>query len=173
MVRTRRRRVLIATAVVALACNQGLEPRAACPPSFVGICGEVRLVGAVPESTDLVVIVAFEQFPIDTLELLNFRPPLPFPFRVPLGDSIAPYQLGLAAGRYEWVLAVWKKQGPISLATANALLREAGFYRDPADPSRPGVVTVNGATDGIDFTVDFDNMHPVSYWFPAAPAARP
>jgi len=27
-------------------------------------------------------------------------------------------------------------------------------------------VVVNGAATGIDFVVDFTNMHPVSYYFP-------
>lgn len=171
MLRTRRGRVLFVTAVVALACDQGLEPRPACPPEFVGVCGEVRLRGTVPESTDVVVIVAFEQFPQDTLDLLSFRPPIPF--RLPLTDTAAAYQLPLAAGRYEWILAVWKKQGELSVATANALLREAGFYRDPGDLSSPGVVMVGGPTDGIDFVVDFDDMHQVSYWFPPAPVEGP
>ena len=54
------------------------------------------------------------------------------------------------------------------LDRAEALLRESGFYRDPADTSRAGVVTVaaGGTRDSVDFIVDFDARHPISYWFP-------
>jgi len=41
-------------------------------------------------------------------------------------------------------------------------LRVAGYYRNPADTTQPGVVTVpNGAAaGGLDFTADFDNLRP-------------
>ncbi|HEY6784585.1 MAG TPA: hypothetical protein VI159_06505, partial [Gemmatimonadales bacterium] len=56
---------------------------------------------------------------------------------------------------------------PSDTASADALLREAGYYRDPADTTKPGVVTVHSAgTGGVDFVVDFNNMHSVSYFFP-------
>jgi hypothetical protein len=50
-------------------------------------------------------------------------------------------------------------------------LREAGFFRNGADTTQAQGVVVNGAAQGIDFVVDFTNMHPVSYYFP--PLARP
>jgi len=44
-----------------------------------------------------------------------------------------------------------------------AILREAGYYRDPADTSQPGAVTLAGAgVDGVDFEVDLDNLHPIT-----------
>jgi hypothetical protein len=141
-----------------------------CPPGFVGICGTVKIRGVTPDSTDFVVVVAFADFPRDTLDLLQFRP-VP-PVQLPLGDTIATYRLGLPAGRYEWVLVVWKKLGAISLANANTLLREAGFYRDPNNPATRGVVDVSGGQSGVDFVVDFADMHPVSFWFPPSPAPR-
>jgi hypothetical protein len=64
------------------------------------------------------------------------------------------------------VLAAWKKQGALSQQNADTLLREAGYYKNPADTTQAGVVVVNGAATGIDFVVDFTNMHPVSYYFP-------
>lgn len=150
-----------------LACNGGLEPRAPCPRGFVGVCGVIQFRGTVPDSTDVVWVVAFAQFPQTSTDLLTFRP-VPPP-ELPLGASIATYELPLASGTYEWILAVWKKTGSLSLTNADTLLREAGFYRDPADTTRPGVVTVSGgATAGVDFVVDFGNMHAVSYWFPPA-----
>ena len=71
-------------------------------------------------------------------------------------------------GRYEWVVAVWKRVG---LLVADNLA-EAGFYRDKADPTntQPGIVVVNGTgTDAIDFVIDFDNMHPVCTYIPPCP----
>ena len=59
--------------------------------------------------------------------------------------------------------------GALTPANADSLLREAGFYRDRTDTTRPGVVVVSGTgTDSIDFVVDFTNMHPVSFYFPAS-----
>jgi hypothetical protein len=82
---------------------------------------------------------------------------------------VANYQLALAPGRYEWVLAVWKKLGPFSPTNADSLLREAGFYEDPGAPGQPGAVTVDGGVSHVDFVVNFENMHAVSYWFPLPP----
>ena len=172
MPRARRRCALVATAVFALACNQGLEPSVAggvCPPGFVGICGTVKIRGAIPESTFVVFVVAFQQFPQSTSDLFLFRPSLPP--QLPLGDTVATYRLPLPAGRYEWVLAVWEKQGRLTATNADTLLREAGFYRDPNNPDQRGVVIVSGGQSNTDFVVDFADMHPVSYWFPSAPSA--
>ncbi len=154
-------RALALAAVAALACDQGLEPSTA----FVGISGRITFRGAVPDSTDVVYVVAYPTFPKSRNDLLNFRPPIPP--TLPLDVPAARYQLALPNGRYEWVLAVWKKQGAITLANADSLLREAGFYHDPADATRSGVVVVQDAeATRIDFDVDFANMRQVSYYFP-------
>lgn len=166
MVRPRRWCAIVATTLAALACNQGLEPVPLCPLSGTGLCGTVRLHGTVPDSTDVVFVVAFEHFPQSTADLFGFKPALPP--QLPLGDTIATYVLDLPPGRYEWVLAVWKKEGGLSVANADSLLREAGFYRDPADATQPGAIVVNGRVRGVDFVVDFDDMHPVSFYFPSA-----
>ena len=152
-----------------VACDGGLEPLGPCPQGFVGVCGTIMFQGSVPVGTDLVWVVAFETFPQSSGDLFLFRP-IPPPM-LPLGNAVTTYQLPLPAGRYEWVLAVWKAEGTLTIENADQLLREAGFYRDPGNPTLAGVVTVGGgATGEIDFVVDFDNMHPVSFWFP--PAAR-
>jgi hypothetical protein len=159
-----------AVALAALACNEGLAPQSDCPPGFVGICGRVSFHGTLPDSTDAVYIVAYATFPTTPNDLVTFLPLQPPNLQL---DSAAratlqPYAVPLPPGTYHWVLAVWKKIGILSPQNADNLLREAGFYRDPADPSEAGVVVVNGAVTGVDFTVDFTNMHPVSYYFPAA-----
>ncbi len=153
-----------------LGCNEGLQPSTApttCPTSLVGICGRVRFRGAVPDSTAGVFVIAYAQFPRSRNDLFSFQPAPPLQ-SLPLTDSTAFYAVSLPNGRYEWVLAVWQKKGTITLQNADSLVREAGAYRDPADFTKFGVVVVNGiGTDSIDFVVDFTNMHPVSYFFPA------
>ena len=159
------------TAVTALllalapACDGGLQPEPVCGPGFVGVCGTIRFRGPIPDSTDNVFVIAYPAFPQTCNDLFTFRP-FPPP-SVPFTDSTAFYTLPLSDGRYEWVLAVWKKVGMLTLTVADtALLREAGHYRDPADTTQPGVVVVSGTgTDGIDFTVDFDSMRTVSSYF--------
>ena len=171
----RHRCALVAAGLALLGCDDGLTPQSTCPVGFVGICGSVTFRGTLPESTDVVYIVAYPTFPTSQGELFTFQPLSPP--RLSL-DSAAranpqPYQLPLPNGSYAWVLAAWKKIGVLSLATADSLLREAGYYRNPADTTRPGIVVVSGAgTDAIDFVVDFTNMHPVSFYFPPL-AARP
>lgn len=165
-----------AGALALLACDGGLAPQSAaggCPPGFVGACGTVTFRGAVPDSTQVVYVVAYANFPQTATDLLTFTPLSPPALDLPGGpaDTLTTYRLPLPVGRYEWILAVWKKVGVLTLANADSLLREAGFYRDPANPALPGTVDVAGSTDSIDFVVDFTNMHPVSFYFP--PAARP
>ncbi len=136
---------------------------------LVGICGTVTFRGTVPDSTDAVYVVVYARFPTTQDDLFLFLPAPPP--RLPL-DSVGTsggqhYQLALPSGSYAWVLAAWKKVGLISPANADSLLREAGYYRDPSDTTKPGTVVVSGAgTDHIDFVVDFTNMHPVSFYFP-------
>lgn len=150
----------LAAAAALLACNGGLHP-IACS----GICGTVSFSGAVPESTQAVYIVAYHTFPHSRDSLFNFQPPLASLQALPLGGPPIFYDIPVVAGRYEWVLAVWVKQG-FNLANADSTLREAGYYRDPADTTRPGVVTVaNQGTGGIDFVIDFAHMHPPCHYY--------
>ena len=163
----------IAALGVALACDGGLAPVAesgGCPPGFTGACGTVVFRGAVPESTQVVYVVAFANFPQTQTDLLTFVPLSPPVLDLPgaPGDTIASYRLPLPAGHYEWILAVWKKIGTLTPQNADTLLREAGFYRDTTNPSLPGTVDVAGGVDSVDFVVDFTNMHPVSFYFPPA-----
>jgi hypothetical protein len=168
MTTMRTRVALLVVALGALACDDGLVPQPLCPPGFVGICGRVRFRGPVPDSTDVVYIVAYATFPASQSDLFTFQPQSPPSLHL---DSAArattqPYTLKLPAGTYHWVLAAWKKLGVLTPQDADSLLREAGFYRDPADTSQAGTVVVSGATTGVDFVVDFTNMHPVSFYFP-------
>jgi hypothetical protein len=161
--------------VAAAACNEGLSPAPACPRDVVGICGTATIRGTLPDSTQGLFIVAYTAFPESIQALLTFKPfPPPAVSLPPSGDSTVFYTLPLPSGRYEWVLAVWQKQGTLraDFSNADSLFREAGFYRDAGDttPHGSGVVLVNGAvTDSIDFVIDFRNMHRICTYFPPCP----
>jgi hypothetical protein len=161
------RRVSRAALVAAtLACNGGLQPTPAAP----GISGTVTYRGAVPDSTQAVYVVAYHTFPHSRDSLFTFQPPVQSLLPLPLGGPAAPYSIPVAAGRYEWVVAVWVKQG-FTLANADSTLRETGYYRDPADTTRPGAVNVLTQPAGsIDFVIDFGHMHPpCRYYAPPCP----
>jgi hypothetical protein len=166
-------RLALAAAATA-ACNEGLQPTPTCPPGFVGICGlvtvQVPLPDSLKDSTDAVFIVAYKNFPTAPESLFNFLP-LPPP-TVPTSNSTYPYSLKVPNGRYEWVLAVWKKKGTLTRQSADSLLREVGFYKDDGDTTThgSGIVTVNGpGTDSIDFVIDFRTMHRICSYFPPCP----
>jgi len=146
--------------VSVLRCDQGLQPT----PQATSISGTVTFAGAEPAGTEDVFIVAFRSFPKTTADLYSFVPFPPQSLRRPFTGSLS-YTIAVPSGRYEWVVAVWKQQGPL----VEANLREAGFYHDPANPPQRGVVVVNGPLKGIDFVIDFDNMHPVCTYIPPCP----
>lgn len=162
---------LVAVALAAPACNEGLRPTPAattCPAGFRGICGTVTFRGAVPDSTQAVFIVAFDTFPRTAAQLFSFKPALPTPLA--LGPPREFYTVLLPDGRYEWVVAVWEKVGSLTPQTAPTLLAETGFFRDSSDTTKPGVVVVNGTGTGhVDFVIDFTNRHAVCTYFPPCP----
>src|SRR5258706_9247527 len=150
--------------VVLAACGRGLEPDPICAPNLVGLCGTLRFRGTVPDSTDAVFIAAYVTFPQTCNDLINNRRPV-IPGSVPYTDSAAAYSVALDPGTYHWIVAVWKKLGTLTISPQDtALLRVAGYYRDPADSTQPGMVTVlNGAAPGdIDFRVNFDSLRPAT-----------
>lgn len=172
--RSRVSRAAIA-AVTLAACNEGLSPTPACPKGFVGICGSATIRGTLPDSTQGLFIVAYATFPESIQALLTFQPLPPQALQLPsFGDSTVFYTLPLPTGRYEWVLAVWQKQGTLKpdFSNADTLFREAGFYRDRGDTTShgSGIVVVNGAAaDSIDFVIDFSSMHRICTYFPPCP----
>jgi hypothetical protein len=161
----------LAAAAVVLACNGGLGPATSCPGGR--ICGTVTFQGAEPDSTEGVFILAYDTFPQSRAELFNFQPPLPLrSLARPFSGSKA-YSITVPNGTYQWVLAVWQKQGMLTPTNADTLLRETGFYRDAGDTTShgSGIVTVNAAAgaDSIDFVIDFNNMHRVCDYFKPCP----
>jgi hypothetical protein len=165
---------LLAT-LAAFACDGGLEPEPICGSGFVGACGMARFSGTPPATTDAVYLVAFPTFPDSCADLLvfppKFRPFPPFELPSPYPDSVA-YGLEIAPDRYEWVVAVWKDTGTVTFTVADtAIFRVAGYYRDPADTTQPGVVTVpnGGGVGDVNVAVDFDNRRPVSDYVACGP----
>jgi hypothetical protein len=155
---------LVALVVVVAACDKGLKPEPICAPSLVGVCGTIHFRGAVPDSTDNVFVAAYAMFPQTCDELIANRQPF-IPGSVSYTDSTAAYSLVLQPGAYAWVLAVWKKVGALTLTPADtALLRVAGYYRNPADTTQPGVVNVptGGAAANIDFRAELDSLRPAT-----------
>src|SRR5437870_5056657 len=161
MIAAMRSRVACAALVAAaLACNEGLQPNT-CP----GICGTVTFRGALPDSTQAVYVVAYHTFPHSRDSLFTFQPSVGLLRALPLDGPPAFYALPIDTGRYEWVVAVWVKQG-FNLTNADSTLREAGYYRDPADTAQPGAVTVaGGPADTINFIVGFAHMHPPCHYY--------
>jgi hypothetical protein len=151
-------------AAAVLACSGGLEPEPICAASLVGLCGTVRFRGAIPDSTDNVFIAAYATFPQTCTDLISNRRPL-IPGTVPYTDSVTDYSVELPPDTYHWVLAVWKKTGTLTLtASDTALLRVAGYYRNPSDTTQPGIVTVTAgpAVGDVNFRVDFDSLRPAT-----------
>lgn len=157
-------RTVLALLILLAACGRGLEPEPICAPSLVGLCGTVRFRGSVPANTENVFIAAYPAFPQTCTELINNRQPL-IPGSVPFTDSLALYSVPLSPGTYQWVLAVWKKPGTLTLTPADTqYLRVAGYYRNPSDTTQPGSVTVptDASAGDVDFVVNFDNLRPAT-----------
>ena len=155
---------LVSVLAAALACDAGLEPEPICARGLIGVCGTIRFSGTIPDSTDDVFVAAYASFPQTCGDLIFNRQPF-IPSAVPYTDSITDYSIPLPPANYAWVLAVWKKIGNLTLtAQDTALLRVAGYYRDPADSTQPGAVTVpnGGVSDSVDFRVNFDSLRPAT-----------
>jgi hypothetical protein len=162
----------VALLVAAAACDGGLQPVPVCARTLVGACGTATFLDTLPDSTDAVFIVAFPTFPQHCDELLTlpprFRPFPPDELPQPYVDSTT-YQLELPPDRYEWVVAVWKKVGTPTLSRQDtAMFRVAGDYRDPADTTQRGVVTIpsGGAVGDVNVRVDFGNLRTVDSFVP-------
>jgi len=150
--------------VATTACGGGLQPEPICGTSLIGVCGTIRFRGPIPDSTDNVFVAAYATLPQTCNELIANRQPF-IPGSVSYTDSVADYSVALQPRTYAWVLAVWKKTGTLTLTPADtALLRVAGYYRNPADSTLPGVVTVpdGSAAANIDFRVEFDSLRPAT-----------
>jgi len=146
------------------ACGGGLAPEPVCAPTLVGACGRLDFRGTIPDSTDNVFIAAFPALPQTCTDLILNRQPF-IPSAVPYTGTNATYSVALQPGDYPWLVAVWKKTGNLTLSNADtALLRVAGYYRNPADTTQFGVVTVppGGFVRDVDFTVDFGHLRPAT-----------
>src|SRR5881396_1521382 len=121
---------LAAVLAAVLACDAGLEPEPICARGLVGLCGTIHFRGTIPDSTDNVFVAAYASFPQTCNDLIFNRQPF-IPSSVPYTDSLSLYSIELLPDTYEWVLAVWKKVGDLTLsANDTTLLRVAGYYRN-------------------------------------------
>lgn len=156
--------VLVAVLAVALACDAGLEPEPICARGLIGACGTIRFSGTVPDSTDNVFVAAYASFPQTCNDLIFNRQPF-IPSSVPYTDSVTLYSMSLPPDQYEWVLAIWKKVGQLTLSAQDTvLLRVAGYYRNPVDSTQPGTITIpnGGVAASVDFKVNFDSLRPAT-----------
>jgi hypothetical protein len=145
-------------AIAVLACDGGLQPVARCPS---GVCGTITIRGAQPESTHVVLVIAYRTFPQTCAEILDFVPGSP-PV-IPAGVTTATYTLLVPDGRYEWIVAVWKKIGALSGTPADtALLREAGYTGIQRTPPKRAPCARRPGVGGVDFVVDLDDLHPIT-----------
>ena len=154
----------VAVLAAAMACDAGLEPEPICARGLIGVCGTIRFSGTIPDSTDNVFVAAYASFPQTCSDLIFNRQPF-IPSSVPYADSVTLYSVAVPPAHYEWVLAVWKKLGQLTLSARDtALLRVGGYYRSPADSTLPGAVTVpsGGVADSVDFKVNFDSLRPAT-----------
>src|SRR5258705_8563646 len=152
--------VLVSTALVT-ACAKGLQPEPICASDLIGVCGTIRLHGTVPDSTDNVFVAAYAAFPQTCIDLITNRQPF-IPGSVSYTDSVAEYGVALPPRTYAWVLAVWKKVGTLTLTPADtALLRVAGYYRNPPDSTQPGSVTVPNGGAAANTRFDLQLAHRV------------
>ena len=164
--RARSRRVAARAAVAlaaaaggAVACDSGLEPL-----PFVGIGGVVTLEGTAPDSTDWVRLIVLREMPDSAEQFLEISQLLAnlaaFTDPLPLDAPEYPFHVQLAPGEYAWLLAVWKKVGPLDSTT----LREAGTYYGDNDPSAgPEAFTVapGEETAGLDFVANLDSLRSI------------
>lgn len=162
------RRAVAAAAAVgsvgAAGCDSGLEPI-----PFEGISGVVALRSAVPDSTDWLRLVVLREMPQsaqDFLDLARLTANLAaFTEPLPLEAAEVPFYIQLAPGQYAWLLAVWKRLGPLDSTT----LREAGTYYGEGGPSAGPAsfdVVAGRETARLDLIVDFDEMRSIDELFP-------
>lgn len=155
---------LAAVAVVAVACDSGLEPS-----PFVGISGVVTLEGTAPDSTEWVRLIVLRERPDSAEDFLDVSRLLAnlaaFTDPLPLDVPEYPFHVELAPGEYAWLLAVWKKLGDLDSTT----LREAGTYYGEKAPSEgPDTITVTAGeeTAGLDFVANLDSLRSIHDLFP-------
>jgi hypothetical protein len=117
--------------------------------------GRINFVGNKPEGTEILLVSAF----VDVPDLNNIANSLgsiggiPLPLTNPNPEQS--YEISVRKGAYKFIGVFWKGK-----SNDPKSIRCIGFYPDPANPSRPGAVSVppEGVASGIDFVADFSTL---------------
>ena len=123
-----------------------------------GIEGKLKLTGAWPSNTDVVLLGALIAVPdLKNLDLsvIGLLGGLPLPITKPATDSDSErnYAISVRNGDYKFIGVFWKGKGSNNI-------RCIGFYRDPANTTRPGSTSVpkDGKVSGFDLAADFSTL---------------
>jgi hypothetical protein len=117
--------------------------------------GTVTFVGTWPSNTGVVGIGAFTDGPQQGNVIDYLVKNVALDYSVPISVDRADYRLRVRSSDVlKYVAVMW-----IDNSYDLGKIKDIGFYRDPADTSKPGTVTLtNGRATGIDITVDFSKM---------------
>ncbi len=117
--------------------------------------GRITFRGQVPSDTQALLLAAFTQMPNfdNVLASLLFLGGLPLP--VSATQPNISYQLRLFHGNYKFIGLFWK-----GVDTPLEEMKLIGFYRDPADPDKPGEVSLQANQNlfDINFEADFNTL---------------
>lgn len=114
--------------------------------------GDVTFVGQWPADTEILALAMFSIVPQSQLDFLSVKA---LDINVPLRVPSFHYRTPVTSGEYKFISIFWKGKN-----TSLFDIRAIGFYRSPADTTKPGSVSVgSGATaSGIDFIADFNTL---------------
>jgi hypothetical protein len=117
--------------------------------------GTVTFVGTWPSNTGVVGIGAFSDIPQKGNVIDYLVKNVALDYSVPISVDRADYRLRVRSSDVlKYVAVMW-----IDKSYDLGKIKEIGFYRDPADTSKPGTVTLtNGKATGVDIKVDFSKM---------------
>jgi hypothetical protein len=119
------------------------------------IQGELTFAGNWPEDTEAVLLGVFAEIP----DLNNIANSLGLLGGIPLpitsGGKARAYETSVRNGDYKFIGVFWKGK---NIKWEN--IRCVGFYPDPVNPTRPGIVSVppGGTVTGINFVADFATL---------------
>lgn len=114
--------------------------------------GDITFVGVYPPDTE---ILALAMFPIVPQSQLDFLSVKALDLNVPLNVARFHYRTPVTHGEYKFISIFWKGKNSSIFD-----IRAIGFYRSPADTTKPGSITVAGGetASGINFVADFNTL---------------
>jgi hypothetical protein len=117
--------------------------------------GKISFVGKWPSNTGIVAIGAFIDIPAQGNILDYLLKNVALDYSVPIKVAQAEYRLRIrSTDALKYMAVIW-----IADSYDFNTIQDIGYFRDPADTSKPGIVTPKpGATTGIDITVDFSKF---------------